>query len=81
MNDADIEMIELAEAAACTAAGVCFICEDVLDPFDPKWREADFPTTTRDGKKRPVTRAEYAELVGPVDPQLHVHHRCTEENL
>lgn len=79
MNDADLEMMELDEAANMTAAGVCNVCEDVLDPFNPKWKEADFPTTMRDGVKRPVTRAEYAELVGPVDAQLHIHERCKRD--
>lgn len=36
-TDADIEMAELAEAGRMVANGVCPVCEECLDPSNPKW--------------------------------------------
>lgn len=81
LNDADIEMVELAEAADMGANGVCSICTDILDPHDPKWDPARFPTTRlADGTTRPTTRDEYAAMVGPIHPQLPWHVYCMEDN-
>lgn len=73
-TDADIETLEMEDAARMADAGVCPICEDVLNPLDPKWA-AEFPK--RDGS----TAERWAELVGPVDWNLRMHVRCLEEDV
>lgn len=36
-TDADIEMIQIAEAGTLIRWGVCPNCEEALDPWDDKW--------------------------------------------
>lgn len=73
LNDADIEMIELAEAGTMTANGVCFICEDALYPIEFAAKNPGSYTNPR------YTAEMAAECVGPVDEQLGVHVWCLEE--
>jgi hypothetical protein len=70
-NDADIEMAQMEEAAAQAHAGVCSICDEALNPLDPKW--AGSYTNPR------YTAAIAAELAGPVHPSLPWHLWCAEE--
>lgn len=74
ITDADIEMAELAEAGNMAYAGVCSLCEDVLDPFHPKWAGK----LTLGGEV--MTPAEYAEGLGPVHAQLPWHVECMRAN-
>lgn len=71
MNDADLEMMELAEAGSMAADGVCSICEEALDPLLPKW--AASYTSPR------YTAVIAAECVGPIHPQLPYHQYCWDE--
>lgn len=65
-TDADIEMAELAELGNMAAAGVCTLCEDVLDPLAPKWAKSKPPRLRRlDGTVADMTHAEWAASVGP----------------
>jgi len=36
-NDADLLALELAAGAASAANGACRVCDEALDPHDPKW--------------------------------------------
>lgn len=85
MNDADIEMMELAEAGNMAADGICSLCEDLLDPTLPKWARLEAqgrvtrPWADRERTRR-MTAEEHAEAVGPVDRQLSWHVWCVEAN-
>ena len=80
LTDADLEMRELAEAGRNAANGVCSLCEDVLNPLDPRWNGHTFPRTRMlDGTYRETTAAEYAKSVGPVAEGLPYHQYCLED--
>lgn len=68
-TDADIEMIELAEAARDAANGVCSICDEALDPHDPKWA-AEIDSKTADS---------ILACYGPKHPDLPYHTTCMED--
>lgn len=74
VTDADLEMASLVEAGDMAHAGVCSLCEDVLDPFHPKWAGK----LTLGGKL--VSAEEYAPGLGPVHHQLPWHVECMKAN-
>jgi hypothetical protein len=90
-NDVDLEMMELSQAAHDAENQVCSICEEALNPLDPKWATTVWPPTRQaDGSRahssgrpgtvyRPSTAQEVADMVGPVHPQLPYHLACLEE--
>ena len=77
MNDSDIEMAELAEAGNMAAAGVCSLCEDVLDATHPKWAGETWYWSKRLG--RHMTAEEVNASNGPVDAQLGWHVYCMRD--
>lgn len=70
VNDADIEMAEMAQDARTAAAGVCPICETPLDPFHPKWAKSYA------GRK--YTAQDDFDCYGPVHSRAPYHHSCLE---
>ncbi len=73
MNDADIEMAELAEMGNMIAAGVCPICEEALDPTHPKWASEVWYHNPS------LTAQDASSMVGPVDPSGSYHVACLED--
>lgn len=73
-NDADMEMLELEEAGRQAAAGVCSLCDDVLDPMHPKWRGTVWYHDTT------ITAEMAAAMLGPVHTQLPWHVECMKDN-
>lgn len=67
MNDVDLEMVELAAAGTDIANGVCPICDEALNPLDPKWA-GDY------GEH--YTAENAAAAVGPAHPTLPYHANC-----
>jgi hypothetical protein len=79
MTDADFELLDLEAAAEAAANGVCSICEDALNPLEPRWAKTTWPRTrTGDGSYRETTAEEMVAQVGPVHPQLPYHVWCLE---
>lgn len=85
-NDADLEMLALVEAAAFVEARVCPVCEEMLDPLDPRWDDHTI-RIHRDGELVTVrlgdehdARARYAATLGPSTIVEGFHDQCVDDD-
>lgn len=84
MNDADLDMLACIEAGNLVAKGICAICEEPVNPLDPRWDDMTI-RVWRDGElvtvrlaDDPTERARYASILGTSSVLDGFHDVCIE---
>lgn len=67
MTDADFDTLAFNDAARDAANGVCNICDEALDPFNPKWAGSWSERNTPES---------VAAAYGPPMADMPYHTRC-----
>ena len=81
-TDADIEMAEAYATGQLVANGVCVVCEDVLDPMNPRWTDSElldqnaWPNRSLKLDDPTEIRKRYREMLGPISDLGDRHVNC-----